>query len=224
MLKEIRLYGELGRKFGRVHWFDVATAAEAVKAMRHQIKGFATYLREHLKDDFAVIVGKESQDEEGLYGPVGSAEVIKILPVVSGASNGLRVVAGAVLVVVGAVASYFGFGAVGVPMMKMGAALIIGGVAGMLATVPKPPTPSTDGGKDPTDYIFGSPRVTVGQGYPVPIGYGRMRVGGAVLSSGIASEAYLSKGFGSIAPDDNGTIGGNGSSVPWAWAVAPEAI
>lgn len=40
-MKTIKLYGELGRKFGKIFRFDVKTPREAVRALSAQIKGFS---------------------------------------------------------------------------------------------------------------------------------------------------------------------------------------
>jgi len=221
-MREIRLYGELGRRFGREHHFEVATPAEAIKALCHQVKGFKAYLREHREDPFAVLVDRVSLGEGEFSGPVGRMETIKIVPVVAGGSNGLKMVAGAVLIVVGAVVNAY-FPGSGTPFIQMGVGLMIGGVVGYLTQAAAPTSASSTADSEPTNYTFGSPRVTNGQGYPVPLGYGKFRVGGALISSGIASESFQSLGFGGMAPDDSGTKGGDGNSVPWAWSVAPES-
>ena len=43
-------------------------------------------------------------------------------------------------------------------------------------------------GENKPSYAFGAPTNTVSQGYPVPIGYGKRRIGGAVISAGIYVE------------------------------------
>lgn len=99
----------------------------------------------------------------------------------------LQTILGAALVVVGAVATYFGGGAVGVPMMKIGAAMALGGVVQMLS-----PQPSGLASKQSADnrasYAFGGVTNTAAQGYPVPLLYGRRRIGGAIISAGIFVE------------------------------------
>lgn len=216
-MRTVRLYGEAGRRFGTVHQLDVASPAEAVRALCSQHKGATKYFRGH---HFAVFTGKVNIGAEEVGAPVGRGEAIKIVPVVSGGSNGLKIVAGAVLIVVGAVISAYGGGA-GAPLMKMGFALMLGGIAGALSQAATAPT-AAKALDEPTNYTFGSPKVTTGQGNPVPICYGKHRVGGCLISSGIDSEAYQSLGFGGFAPDDGGTQGGDGNATPWAWSIAPE--
>lgn len=213
MKRTILLYGAL-RKFGRKFVFDVDTTAEAIRALCSQVKGFEAYLRNHLQNDFSIVLDGEALDEEGLQWTMGNATTLKIIPVVSGADGGfLKVVAGAVLIVVGMYTKQQW-------LIGMGASMALGGVAEMLsANVINNPSMTDD--KNPTTYSFGSPRVTVGQGRPIPIAYGELIVGGHLVSAGVQSEAWQTKGFGGQAPDDAGTMGGNGDTSPWLWAIAP---
>ena len=43
-------------------------------------------------------------------------------------------------------------------------------------------------GGTPASYTFSGPVNTTAQGQPVPVGYGRLIVGGAVISAGITTE------------------------------------
>jgi predicted phage tail protein len=67
--------------------------------------------------------------------------------------------------------------------MKFGAAMILGGIGQLLA-----PTPTEV--KDDENYAFNGAVNTVRQGVPVPICYGQLMIGGAVISSGITNENY----------------------------------
>ena len=67
--------------------------------------------------------------------------------------------------------------------MKFGAAMILGGIGQLLA-----PTPTEV--KDDENYAFNGAANTARQGVPVPICYGQLMVGGAVISSGITNEDY----------------------------------
>ncbi|MDR5776747.1 hypothetical protein QCE81_33475, partial [Caballeronia sp. LZ002] len=74
----------------------------------------------------------------------------------------------------------------GIDMMLMGGSLALGGIAQMLS--PQTPTP-------PTANQHGMPGIqnVVAQGGPVPLLYGRMRVGSTVISASmLAVEAHVS--------------------------------
>lgn len=214
MMRRILLYGELRRLFGREFRFSVDTTAEAIRALCSQVKGFEAYLRNHLHDNFSIILDGDSLDEEGLAWTMGNAKTLKIVPVVAGADGVFRVVAGAVLIAAG---TYFKQ----TWMTQMGVALALGGVAQILTSTVNPNLNATE---SPTTYTFGSPRVTTGQGRPVPIPYGEITVGGHVVSAGINAETWQVNGFGGAAPDEIGTRGGNGDTSPWLWAVAPVSV
>lgn len=222
--KRIRLYGDMAKRFGREFRLDVANAAEAIRALCVIKPGFRQYLQERMDAPFRVLVGEDAVGEDGLRAPVGQSEVIKLIPVVSGAKSGLgQILVGAVLIAaaVATGGSSIAFLAQLSPvLMGMGVSMALGGVAQLLASNPE--TNFNPGANNDLEtFSFGSPTMTTGQGGCVPLGYGRMRVGGHVISAGIDSQAWQPKGFGGAAPDDAGTMGGNGDSSPWVWAIEP---
>jgi predicted phage tail protein len=189
-LKTIRLYGKLGSQFGRVHQLAVTNVREAVRALSALLPSFERELITSKERGiaYAVFIGKRNITKDDLQHPAGEEE-IRIAPMLQGAKKAgiFQVIVGAVLVVVGAVASAYGFGAVGAPMMKLGAVLALGGVVQMLA----PQQVGQSSRDDPTNaasYNFNGAVNTTAQGNPVPILYGRMMVGSAVISAGIYSE------------------------------------
>lgn len=222
--KDVRLYGHLGKRFGKRFRLDVGSVGETFRALDSQLPGFAAYVAAN--GSYRVLVGKDACTLDTLGDPVGSMEVIKIVPVVAGAHGDLgQILLGAALIAVAwwnplgwsTVAGSWGAAGLGA-MSSIGMAMVLGGVAGLLAAPPRTPT----SGSDTPSYSFGSPTATVGQGNPVPLFYGGpLRVGGAVVSAGIVSEDYQSKGFGGAATDDLGNWSGNGDSIPWCAAVAP---
>jgi len=186
--REIRLYGALGRKFGRVHRFAVANAAEAVRALSANFPGFAQHLREHSEPGYHVWVGRENVGDDALSLPAGGRDVIKIAPAIAGAKkNGaLQTILGVTLIVAGLVATALGFPTAGAFMVKVGAVLALGGVAQMLTPTPKTSTGSTADNK--ASYVFSGAVNTSAQGSAVPVLYGEMIVGSAVISAGIYTE------------------------------------
>ncbi len=223
-MKLIRLYGDLGKKFGKRISLNVANSAEAIRALCVLKPGFRAYLYEHKSDPFQVIVGGEAMDEDGLRYPVGSGDTIKIVPVVRGSKDGFgSILMGIALIVVSIYAPYMSVGlwgtaTVGSVIAGVGFSMVLGGVAGLLAPAP----PSTDPGQqDAKTWSFGSPTLTSGQGGCVPLGYGTMRIGGSIISSGVESQTWQAGGFGGLAQTDDGVTYGNGSSIPWSWSIAP---
>ncbi|WP_259275090.1 tail assembly protein [Rahnella variigena] len=191
----IELYGLLAKTFGKTHQRLVRTKAEAIHALCKTITNFERFLNtSKLRGlTYAVFVGKRNIGFDDLGYPV-TEEVIKIVPVTIGSkrAGALQTILGAVLVVagvvVGVLAGWTGIGgAVAAGMIKVGAALAIGGVIQMLS-------PQTGGlaSKQDADnqasYAFGGVTNTAAQGYPVPLLYGKRRIGGAIISAGIYVE------------------------------------
>ena len=185
MLKKIKLYGILAKKFGKEFHLAVDNTREAMRALSVQVQGFEHFmLHAHEQGlEFAVFQDDQNIGETELDMST-SAKVIKVVPKVKGAGgNGvLQVILGAILVVVG----YFTFGATspyGVALIGAGIGTMVGGVAQML--MPQADTlqdENQDGNK--ANKGFGSAVTTVAQGNPVPVLYGQREVGGFIASAG----------------------------------------
>lgn len=193
IMTRIELGGALGKTFGRAHDRLIRTTAEAINALSKTICGFEQYLNTSKNRGltYAVFKGKRNIGKDDLCFPV-TGEVIRIIPVVIGSKKAglLQTVLGAVLVVVGVAVGYLSGGtlsAVGYGAAKLGAAMMLGGVVQMLS-----PQPSGLASKQSADnkasYAFGGITNTAAQGYPVPLLYGRRRIGGAIISAGIYVE------------------------------------
>lgn len=217
-MKTIRLYGEMGRKFGREFRMAVGTPAEAIRALCAVVPGFRAYLYSHRADHFRVLVGLEAQDEDGLRAPVGESEVIRFVPVVAGAKDGFgRIVLGAVLIV----AAIWSGGATSGLLYSMGTSMVLSGVAELLAGTQASIGAAVSGNNEMETWTFGAPTLTTGQGGCVPLLLGTMRIGGHLISAGIDAQTWQEYGFGGAAPDNDGTIGGDGDTSPWCAAIAP---
>jgi predicted phage tail protein len=187
----IILLGELGRQFGRRHKMVVSSAAEAVRALS---ANFPTFEREIVSSGergvgYKVLVGRDELNLERLHEPSGQQR-ITIAPVISGAGgNGLgQIILGAALIAV-AWWNPMGWAAAGsflsqATLYSVGTSMILGGVAQMIAPTPKSTDPSERPENKPS-YAFNGAVNTTAQGQPVPVGYGRLIVGSAVISAGI---------------------------------------
>jgi predicted phage tail protein len=220
-LTTIKLYGEAGRLFGRVHYMAVKSAAEAVRALCSQFPGLERYLTESTDKGygFAVFYGKRNLEVENLQEPCGNDD-IRIAPILLGSKSGgwFSVIVGVVLVAVGFVLTFTPFAAAAPFFYKMGAAMIIGGVVQMLAPAPKGMS-AKDRPENQPSYAFNGPINTQAQGNPVPVLYGEVIAGSAVLSAGISAvdQAYIPRPG---TPDGSGGSGGGGAP-PWhaEWAT-----
>jgi predicted phage tail protein len=193
-MRIIRLYGELGNTFGESFKLDVKSAAEAVRALCVLLKGFEKYLLESEKNN----VGFKVFDSEHLCSAeelrlFGTGE-IKIVPVIGGANAEARILIGAVLVVAGIVvnAAPGGGTLLGSVLINTGVALILGGVIELLVGKPRiPEIGSNEKAENKPSYLFNGPVNTTAQGHAVPVLYGRMTVGSAVISASITTHSEL---------------------------------
>ncbi|AMO48896.1 Bacteriophage lambda tail assembly I [Enterobacter sp. FY-07] len=193
VMTRIELGGILGKTFGKTHHRLISTTHEATRALAATVKGFEQFMISSKRRGltYAVFCGEKNIGVDDLGFPV-AGEVVRIIPVPMGSKKAgvLQTILGAVLVVVGVVIGYFSGGtlsAVGYGMAKMGAVMMLGGVVQMLS----PQTAGLASKQDADNrasYAFGSVTNTAAQGYPVPLLYGKRRIGGAIISAGIYVE------------------------------------
>jgi predicted phage tail protein len=182
------LLGELGKKFGRRFMLDVKNPAEAVRALCANFPGFDKFVAtsEERNVGYRVIVGREDIGIDDLHDPSGR-QTIKIVPVVGGAGKVTKIIVGAILIAAAiwfpplAGVTLYGTTTLAAVSFSIGVSLVLGGVIEMLAPQPKTDGP---GPEDMPSYTFNGPINTTAQGYPVPVGFGRMIVGSAVISAG----------------------------------------
>lgn len=175
----------------------VQTPGEAIKALCTVLPGFEKFMLASKAKGltFAVFSGKRNIGREELeYN--GSSE-IRIVPVIIGSKKAgmFQTILGAVLVVVGAIGmspwgQAFGGGAWGSYALQAGAAMMIGGVAQMLSPM-QGGAARRESPENKPSYAFGGPVNTIAQGNPVPIAYGKRRIGGAIISAGIYAEDQM---------------------------------
>lgn len=183
-LRTIRLYGELGRLFGRIHRLAVETPAEAMRALSVLVPGFERYMLTSRERglEFAVFIDKRNIGEAELQ--FGGKGDIRVAPIIKGSKRGgvLQTILGVVLIVVG-----YMFPVLSPYLYPAGVSLIAGGVIQMLSPQAKGLKGRADPDNQPS-YAFGGPVNTTAMGNPVALGYGKRRIGGAIISAGIYAE------------------------------------
>ena len=186
MLKKIKLYGILAKKFGKEFHLAVDNTREAMRALSVQVQGFEHFmLHAHEQGlEFAVFQDDENISEKELDMNT-SAKVIKVVPKVKGAGGAVQTILGAVLVVVGVlvtVGTLGGGAALGAGLIGAGVGMMVGGIAMMLMPKIENQDQNQDGNK--ANKGFGGAVTTVAQGNPVPVLYGQREVGGFIASAG----------------------------------------
>lgn len=200
MKRHIILSGALGERFGRDHYFDIATPAEALRALHANFDGFmATFSAP--EQYYRLIVDDEGiPDVEGLHIPL--SKTVHIVPVIAGAKSGIGgILLGGALIAASFYlpgSALFTIGTFAPSMASiafgLGTSLALGGVSQLLSPMPKAAKPAEAPQNEPS-YSFNGPINTTAQGQPVPIGYGRLIVGSSVISAGLTADDYTASGM-----------------------------
>ena len=210
-MKVVKVYGALRERLGQCRFeLNVATPAQAIKALCVNFPGLDKWLIDSEQDGVAyrVKVGKEEAtpaDMSVLGLPWSEREVFSITPVIAGAGGGFgRVLVGALLI--GASFAFPGaglFGAsafgvfgplsagtigalttVGTALSAVGAGLVLTGVSQIISPTPPSGLELKEANRI-QNFSFSGITNTSQQGLAVPIAYGRLFVGSAVISSGL---------------------------------------
>lgn len=177
----VRFYGSL-KQFGSEFRLDCKTPAEVVQALTSQVPKLRQFIQQGL---FTVRVGREYLDnrylEQGLNQHLKDDSTVHFTPVLKGSKKAglFQTIVGAVMVVVGAFTSWAG----GAALIAGGIGLIAGGVAQMLTKMPSMSTGKDAERKQSTS--FSNLSNMAAQGRPMPLAYGRIRVGSLIISQGV---------------------------------------
>lgn len=192
---QVKLLGELGRRFGRSYSFMVRNSRDVISALSNQLDGFKDYLATAHENNvgFKLIKdGPEGMDYEELE---MSCERLIIAPMIAGAgSNVGRILIGAALIGLSFVSfgagAFAGVGTAGAfgssAVFSLGASMVLTGIAGLLT--PPVKTPSADSEKKDS-FMFDRAVELTTQGLPIPLLYGRyLAVAPLTISSAISTE------------------------------------
>lgn len=211
-MKVVKVYGALRKRLGQCRFeFDVTTPAQAIKALCVNFPGLEKWLIDSEKDGvgYRVAIRKEKVSKDDLTPlllPFSDREVFSITPVVAGAGRGAgSILAGALLITAAVLiaplattgAGFLGLGqglAATTAAAKfaavassaagtLGIGLALNGVAQAIS--PQPGLNDIDESVQLESFSFSNVVNTSRQGLPVPIAYGRVFVGSAVISSNL---------------------------------------
>ncbi|EFB2294125.1 tail assembly protein [Escherichia coli] len=189
VMTRIELGGVLGKSFGKIHHRLISRVSEAGVALAKTIPGFEQFMISSQRRGitYSVFKGKKNIGVDDLGFPV-TGDVIRIVPVIIGSKKAglIQTILGAVLVIASIWMPGLSIAASNM-MFAAGASITLGGVVQMLS-----PQATGLASKQSSDnrasYAFGGVTNTAAQGYPVPLLYGRRRIGGAIISAGIYVE------------------------------------
>ncbi|EFB2761057.1 tail assembly protein [Escherichia coli] len=189
VMSRIELGSVLGKTFGKVHYRLISRVSEAGVALAKTIPGFEQFMISSQRRGltYSVFKGKKNIGVDDLGFPI-TGEVIRIVPVIIGSKKAglIQTILGAVLVIASIWMPGLSIAASNM-MFAAGASITLGGVVQMLS-----PQATGLASKQSADnrasYAFGGVTNTAAQGYPVPLLYGKRRIGGAIISAGIYVE------------------------------------
>lgn len=197
-MNRIILEGELGEKFGHSYDMDALTVRESLHGLCVQIPGLEQAIREgsfrisQVRKDMELFLDEDTIDL-GL-----SNGMFRIVPAVQGSKGIGKILLGIVLVGLSFIPGFapLGFTALAGTAVNtvglLGAALIFGGVASMIAPSPNGAASTATG---PGSTRFSQDVNTVVEGVPVPLVYGRVLAGSVVINSDIqADSVYVPAG------------------------------
>lgn len=192
-LIEVKLLGELGRRFGRSYSFVASSPKEIISALSNQIEGFKDYLCSAHENGvgFRLVDG----DAEGMTYEetlLGCRQLI-IAPVVTGGGGIGRILLGVALVALAFVpfgGAFAGFAAgkfaVGSGLLfSLGTSLVLTGIASILT----PPVSQPRETERKDSFLFDRATELTTQGQPVPLLYGKfLAASPLVISSAITTQ------------------------------------
>lgn len=191
MLAAVFLHGHLGDKYGRRFELAVHSAAEAVRLLAANFDGFMADVLRH-RHGFLVKVDGQPATDIGMLRQSHLAPEIHIVPAIAGAGGNNNGVTQLVVAAVLAAAAYYGgFSPETTSALYQASfSMALGGVSSMLFSTKQTMTDSSDLTGETTlpNYAFNGAVNTTAQGNPVPVLYGRLRVGSQVISAGISAE------------------------------------
>jgi len=205
-LVEVKLLGELGRKFGRKYSFMASSPKDIFSALCNQLKGFKEYMTNAHEDGIGFRLVDEDPDGMDYANVVMGCRKLVIAPIVSGGGTVGRILIGVALVALAFVSfggAFAGFAAGAAAtattaataagfslgsgiLFSLGTSLVLSGIASLLT--PPVSNPKSDTAKKDS-FLFDRAAELTTQGNPVPILYGRfLAASPLIISSAITTQ------------------------------------
>lgn len=195
MIRTVKLYGEMAEKFGDTHSFNADYFSTLVNGVDLNSPGFKQYLTNNnvsvLKDNSTI------NSEEECKLTLGNTNTIHIFPEIEGKSRGLLVVVGIALIATGVGAAAggatlgAGLGATTALGISAGTAILLGASL-VVSSMMQPPklgdATQAESADNKPSFMYNGAVNVIEQGGPVPVVFGRFRVGSTVISAGIDVE------------------------------------
>lgn len=192
---EVKLLGELGRRFGRSYRFMASSPKDVISALSNQLAGFKDYLTGAHEDGIGFRLVDEDADGMDYEKVMMPCRQLVIAPVISGGGTLGKILLGVALIALAFIpgigtavavgAAKASFTAIGSLLFGLGTSLVLAGVAALLTPPVKQPKETER--KD--SFLFDRATELSSQGAPVPILYGRfLAASPLIISSAITTQ------------------------------------
>jgi predicted phage tail protein len=166
-MTEIHLHGILGQKYGKLHKFSVKEPKDVVRALEANYEDFTKDLKDLLKKNIIYTIVADDQWIQGSLFNNNKIKKIDFIPTILGSGPITLFVISIIVAVASAIYSYVQAGKQQYPQIP--------GAEGVSSSA------------NSRSLSFSSRENITEQGNPVPLVYGRMKIGSAVIQSSIKS-------------------------------------
>lgn len=184
----IRVHGLLGQEFGEEFSFSISRARDVFRALDCLFDNFTKRVVDLAKDGlhYSIVVNNETISCENDLCVFKKIETIDIVPVIVGSGPVAFLAVG--LLSLGGAAALGTTTFLGSLLLSVAFAAISFGIQGLLAKPPKANAISeTSTSATSKSFLFSNRENVAGQGSPVPLGYGRLRIGSAIIQENVKS-------------------------------------
>jgi len=171
----VKLHGILAREYGESFKLDIENPQTILKALDCNRVGFIARLIQLQKEGFAydIIINKKRIEDGTEMERLLFPQTIDLVPAIAGSG-----------MILGAIFSIFAGGGI---IANIALALVFAAVTYALSPKPEQQSLEIDAAGSKTSLIFSNIANVASQGAPVPLGYGRLKVGSQVIQATIKS-------------------------------------
>lgn len=195
-MTEVFIHGFLGQKYGKQFKFSITKPKDVFSALDCVFEGFSAEIVKLSNKgmQYSLVVDDEELTNSADLDAKRKIKTINIVPTIFGAGIGALVVG-----VVAAIGSYAagaaGFAFLSSVLLSVAVSAISFGVQSLLSKPPQANAISQSGPSASTastnatskSFLFSNRENVASQGNPVPLGYGRLRVGAAIIQENVKS-------------------------------------
>lgn len=212
-MTKIFLHGLIGREFGKEWNISISNPKDVIHAIDSQEEGFRKRLLELSEKgmQYALVVDDQLVDEVSVLRK-GKIKEIHIVPVIFGSGPAIFFAVG--LLSLGSAAAVGTGTFIGSLLLSVGLSAISFGISSLLSKPPSQNAISNSATVSATtkSFLFTNKENIAAQGTPVPLGYGRLQIGSAIIQESIKSYPNSLSTFDEFASQSL-QVGGNNMSI-----------